>query len=112
MSSVAIANNEFKAPAEYAFTINAVTGGYTMIDAYDRYLSMDPSHFTSFQLYTSQEAGSVWSITVDAQGVATIVNNLNTNCNVVRSGTYTNIAPSDIVQFTEFDRPTLYELVK
>lgn len=112
MSSVAIANNEFKAPAEYAFTINAVTGGYTMIDAYNRYLSMDASHFTSFQLYTSQEAGSVWSITVDAQGVATIVNNLNTNCNVVRSGTYTNIAPSDIVQFTEFDRPTLYELVK
>lgn len=112
MNSVTIANGEFKAPAENAFTLTAVTGGYTMVDACGRYLSMDATHFTSFQLYSSQEAGSVWSISVDAQGVATIVNNLNPNCNVVRSGTYSNIAPSDIVQYTQFDRPTIYELVK
>ena len=112
MTAVSIANNEFKAPANYAFTVNAVDGGYVLIDAYGRYLSMDSSHLTSFQLYTTQEAGSVWTISIDAQGVATIANVLNPDCNIVRSGTFTNIAPSDIVKYTQFDRPTIYQLVK
>ncbi|MDE7025301.1 MAG: choice-of-anchor J domain-containing protein [Paramuribaculum sp.] len=112
MKAVEIVDGEFTTDAANAITITAVDGGYTLVDSFGRYLSMDGSHLTSFQIYSAQEAGSVWSITVDAQGVATIANNLNTDCNVVRSGTFTNIAPSDIVKYTEFDRPTLYELVK
>lgn len=112
MSAVNITDNEFTTAMTNAITITAVTGGYTMTDAYGRYLSMDASHFTNFQLYTSAESGSVWSISVDAQGIATIVNNLNPDCNVVRSSTFTNIAPSNIVQYPTFDRPVLYELVK
>lgn len=112
MSAVNITDNEFSTAMTNAITITAVTGGYTMTDSYGRYLSMDASHFTNFQLYTAAEAGSVWSISVDAQGIATIVNNLNPDCNVVRSGTFTNIAPSNIVDYPTFDRPVLYELVK
>ncbi len=114
MKSVAITDNEFTTDMANAITITAVTGGYTMVDSFGRYLSMDsnPSHASTFQLYTSAEQGSMWSISVDAQGIVTIVNNLNSNCNVVRSGTFTNIAPSNIEQYPKFDRPVLYELVK
>lgn len=114
MESVAITDNEFTTDMANAITITAVTGGYTLVDSFGRYLSMDsnPSHASTFQLYTSAEQGSMWSISVDAQGIVTIVNNLNSNCNVVRSGTFTNIAPSDIEKYTTFDRPVLYELVK
>lgn len=114
MSAVNITDNEFTTAMTNAITITAVTGGYTMTDSYGRYLSMDsnPSHASTFQLYSSAEQGSVWSISVDAQGIATIVNNLNSSCNVVRSGTFTNIAPSDIEKYATFDRPVLYELVK
>lgn len=114
MSAVNITDNEFTTAMTNAITITAVTGGYTMTDSYGRYLSMDsdPSHASTFQLYSSAEQGSVWSISVDAQGIATIANNLNSSCNVVRSGTFTNIAPSDIEKFATFDRPVLYELVK
>ena len=114
MESVAITDNEFTTDMANAITITAVTGGYTLVDSFGRYLSMDsnPSHASTFQLYTSADQGSMWSISVDAQGIVTIVNNLNSNCNVVRSGTFTNIAPSDIEKYTTFDRPVLYELVK
>lgn len=112
MESVAITDNEFTTDMANAITITAVTGGYTMVDSFGRYLSMDATHTNSFQLYSAQEEGSVWSISVDAQGIATITNKLKSDCDVVRSGTYTNIAPSDVKQYTQFDRPVLYELVK
>lgn len=96
---------------ENAIVFTAEGTGYTMVDTYGRYLSMDDSHFTSFQIYTSVQPGSIWNISFNPDGTASIVNALNTNCNVVRSGTYTNIAPSDIKQFPEFTVPTLYEKV-
>ena len=112
MSAVSISGNEFTTSASNAIVITAVNGGYTMVDSFGRYLSMDsnPSHQSTFQLFSSQETGSVWSISVDADGVAVITNNLNPTCNVVRSSTFTNIAPSDIEKYTQFDRPVLYEI--
>ncbi|MDE5785645.1 MAG: choice-of-anchor J domain-containing protein, partial [Duncaniella sp.] len=97
--------------ASNGIVFTAVEGGYTMTDAYGRFLSMDNSHLTSFQIYTSQQAGSVWGVSFNADGSAAIVNTLNTTCNVVRSGTYTNIAPSDVAQYPEFTAPVLYEKV-
>lgn len=91
-----------------AITITSVTGGYTMVDAYGRYLSMDAEHMTSFQLYTSQEAGSVWSITPGADGAMTIENALNAGCFVGQSGTYKNIAPA---QSADVNKPVFYEKV-
>ncbi len=94
-----------------AIVFTSAGSGYTMTDTYGRFLSMDDSHFTSFQIYTSQMPGSVWNVSFNPDGTAAIVNAINPNCNVVRSGTYTNIAPSDIVQYPEFTAPVLYEKV-
>lgn len=109
MEAVTITDNSLTTDVANAITITAVEGGYTMKDAYGRYLSMDDSHLSTFQLYTTQEAGSVWSITAESDGHMKIVNNLNTNCWVVRSGTYTNIAPNDVVKYPTYDMPLFYE---
>lgn len=101
--------DEITTDAANAITITAVTGGYTMVDAYGRYLSMDADHPTSFQLYTSQEAGSVWAITPAADGTMTIENTFKTGCFVGQSGIYTNIAPA---QSTDVNRPVFYKKVE
>lgn len=100
--------NDITTDAANAITITAVTGGYTMVDTYGRYLSMDAEHFTSFQLYTSQEAGSVWTITTASDGAMTIENVMNAGCFVGRSGTYTNIAPA---KSSDVEKPVFYEKV-
>lgn len=92
-------------------TITAVSGGYVMVDCYGRYLSMDDSHFTSFQLYTTQQVGSVWTAAFEGSNIV-LTNTLNPNCRVGQSmgsdGTpYTNIAPS---ADDKINLPTLYML--
>lgn len=109
MSPVTITNGSFTTDLTNALTITQVAGGYTIVDTYGRYLGMDASHLTSFQLYdTNTGNGCVWTISFEADGTATIANVLNPNCHIVRSGTYTNIAPSDVVKYPEFNAPTLY----
>lgn len=96
--------------AANAITITSVTGGYTMVDAYGRYLSMDgEGHYTNFQLYTAQQTGSVWKITPAANGAMTIENVLNPGCFVGQSGTFANIAPA--AAGTEMNNPVFYEKV-
>lgn len=108
MEAVTISGGSFTTSTTNALTITAVAGGYTITDAYGRYLGMDTSHLTSFQLYTANQDGCVWTISVDANGLATITNVLNPTCQIVRSGTYTNIAPSDISAYPTFDAPYIY----
>ena len=104
-----ITNNALKSKPENQILINKVEGGYTLTDTYGRYLGMDASHLTSFQLYDSNVGnGCVWTIEFAADGSATIANVLNPNCHIVRSGEFTNIAPSDIVQYPTFTAPFLY----
>lgn len=110
MQAITITDGSLTTALTNAITITAVNGGYTMVDSYGRYLSMDDSHLSSFQLYTTQEAGSVWTIAAEADGMK-IVNTLNTGCWVVRSGTYTNIAPSEVEKFPTYNLPVLYEKV-
>lgn len=107
MSPVTIANDQFSTDLVNAITITAVTGGYTLTDSYGRKLSMDSSHFTNFQLNAE---GEVWTITPD-NGAFKIINVLNSDCYIVRSGTFTNIAPSNIVQYPTYTLPELYEKV-
>lgn len=107
MSPVTIANDQFSTDLVNAITITAVTGGYTLTDSYGRKLSMDSSHFTNFQLNAE---GEVWTITPD-NGAFKIANVLNSDCYIVRSGTFTNIAPSNIVQYPTYTLPELYEKV-
>ncbi len=108
MSAVTISNNSFTTALTNGVTITAVDGGYTFVDAYGRYLAMDESHLSTFQLFTTNPGqGAVWTIDFAADGTATIVNAL-TNCHLVRSGTYTNIAPSDIASYPEYTAPTIY----
>lgn len=92
-----------------AILVKAVAGGYVLIDTYGRYLSMDSSHLTSFQLYDKQEAGSVWTW---QDGY--FANQLNPTCKIGQDmgteGTrYTNIAPSASDGLVY---PSLYVLTK
>lgn len=107
MKAITITDDSFTADVTNAVTFKAVDGGYTLTDAYGRTLAMDDSHLTSFQLnYT---AGQVWTVTPEEGGLFRIANVLNPSCLIVRSGTYTNIAPSNIEQYPTYDLPALYE---
>lgn len=109
MQAVTINGNSFTTAETNALTITETAGAYTIVDAYGRYVGMDSSHLTSFQLYDSNTGdGCLWTISFEADGTATIANVLNPDCHIVRSGEYTNIAPSDIVKFPTFNAPTVY----
>ena len=110
MSAVTIANDQLTTSAENAITVTAVSGGYTLVDANGRYLGMDSSHLSSFQFVGATDKGAVWTATFEG-GLLKMCSALNPNCAIVKSGTFTNIAPSDIVKFTTFTLPALYERV-
>lgn len=114
LADVAISGDALTTAVKNAITISAVEGGYAMVDTYNRYLGMDNSHFTSFQLYTEMNEGCKWVITPDQNGEFVIMNALNETCYVGKSGTYTNIAPAntDVDDFDPdtFVYPTLYIL--
>lgn len=93
-----------------AIEIKKEAAGYTMVDSYGRYLGMDATHLTSFQLYTEAGEGCYWTIDVTAEG-AKINSTLNPTCLVgVTKGNqgtwYTNIAPAN--EPTEYQLPALY----
>ncbi len=95
--------DKLEADAVNAITITEVPGkGYTLVDSENRYLGMDDSHLTSFQLYKEANDGCYWTVTwVD--GTARFANNLNTDCIICRStgtdGTpYTNVAPAKVAE--------------
>jgi len=91
-----------------AITFTASGTGFTMRDSYGRYLSMDnvESH-KSFQLYTSPEAGSVWTVAAEADGTFKIVNESRPTFTVNWVNQYNNFSPA-----TSGDGlPMLYEQV-
>lgn len=88
--------------------------GYTLKDTYNRYLAMDASYKTSFQLYTSLNDGCYWAAEF-VDGKLKLTNNVATTCFVSVSkgsaGTfYTNIAPADSP--AEYKLPELYIVSK
>ena len=111
MTAISISGDSFTADPVNALTITASGNAYTIVDTYGRYYGMDDSHLSTFQLYnTNSGDGCLWNITIEADGTATISNVLHPECHLVRSGTFENIAPSDIVTNPEFTAPVLYRM--
>ncbi|MCM1028244.1 MAG: hypothetical protein NC342_05070 [Pseudoflavonifractor sp.] len=101
-----ISDGKATAPDAAGITITAVAGkGYTLVDANGRYLGMDESHLTSFQLYTEENEGCYWTAEW-AEGTVKLTNVLNPTCIICQSGTYTNIAPAAAPE--QFKLPSLY----
>ncbi len=96
---------------ENAIVITQTDKGYTMTDTYGRYLSMDGKNFSSFQLYSAPAEGSYWTIACSNSDDVSISNVLCPGYYAVKSGTFTNIAPSDIEKYPTFTYPVLYEMV-
>lgn len=110
-----LTGSSFEVAAANAIVITEVAGkGYTLVDSFGRYLSMDdPSlnHLSSFQLYTEPQDGSYWTAAFE-DGKVKFTNCLSTSCFVAVSqgseGTYfQNIAPANSPAV--FKLPELYK---
>lgn len=55
------------------FTLTETNGGYTIQDAYGRYLYMDETH-TSFNVSADRQDGDVWTVEPQADGTVKITN--------------------------------------
>ena len=110
-NAVAVEGDVITTSAENAIVLTQTDKGYTMTDVYGRYLSMDGKNFSSFQLYAAPAEGSYWTIVCSNSDEVSISNVLCPGYYAVKSGTFTNIAPSDIAKYPTFTSPVLYEMV-
>lgn len=58
----------------YSFTITEVEGGYTIQDAYDRYMIMQGT-YNSFNVSAERTTGDTWTIEANGDGTFKITNN-------------------------------------
>lgn len=107
-----VSGSNIIAPKVAMVTITEVAGkGYTMVDSYGRYLGMDATHFSSFQLYKEETEGCYWNISFNEAGEVVITNVMNPECIVAqhmgKNGTfYENIAPAKAPE--TYNLPSLY----
>lgn len=67
------ANGKYSETVECAgFTFTAIAGGYTIQDEFDRYICHKGTDTGFYFAAEKPEAGAVWSVAVNAEGVATI----------------------------------------
>lgn len=94
-----------------AITISAVEGGYTLVDAYGRYLGMDndATHTSNFQLYSAFQEGCTWTATPE-NGRFKFISTLRPELVIGQTGTFTNIAPAPLTS-EDLNYPELYEKV-
>lgn len=104
---VSVSGDQLTTAAANAITFTASGAGYTMLDSYGRYLSMDGEHNNSFQLYTSPADGSVWTVAFGTDGAATITSTLVSGYIVGWKSQYSNLAPTNAAE----GLPQLYEKV-
>lgn len=111
LAAVTINDGTLTTDAANGIVITAVEGGYTLVDAYGRYLAMDtdPTHTSNFQLYTAMQDGCVWTGTPEGTTVK-FVNVLRPELVIAQQGTYTNIAPAPLTG-EGLSFPDLYEKV-
>lgn len=103
---VTIAEGEIKTNDYFAFTIEAVEGGYTIKDSYGRYLYTKDDTYKNFNVSeTMPEEGAVWTIAFNEAGEATITNVLSGKY-VQYSAQYNSYGAYPDAQGT---LPTLYE---
>lgn len=110
---VTMENGEVVTTEDNAFTITVNNGQATIVDTYGRYYSMDATHLTTFQLYTTANEYSYWTYAFEGDNVK-FTNATNTDCFISQSkgnqGTwYTNVAPAK--NPTEYNLPVLYKKV-
>ena len=75
-----VADGKMTAPETAAITITKVDDkGYTLVDTYGRYLAMDESHLTTFQIFTEINDGCYWNAEF-TEGKVKISNVLNPTC--------------------------------
>lgn len=111
LSDTEVTGNVVETEETNAFSITVADGKATIVDTYGRFYSMDAQHFTSFQLYTEENAGNYWTFEM-VDGNVKFTNAMNTDCIICQSkgdqGTfYTNIAPAKSP--AEFNLPALYK---
>lgn len=112
LTDCTISNDSFTGPSNAAFVMTMVEGkGYTITDHSGRFLGMDTSHLTTFQIFDTANDGCYWT-TEFIDGKVKISNTLNTDCFVcVSKGTegtyYTNMAPAKAP--AEYKLPQLFK---
>lgn len=112
LTDCTISNDSFTGPSNAAFVMTMVEGkGYTITDHSGRFLGMDTSHLTTFQIFDTTNDGCYWT-TEFIDGKVKISNTLNTDCFVcVSKGTegtyYTNMAPAKAP--AEYKLPQLFK---
>lgn len=72
--SVDVANNAVTVELTKAFTFTAVSGGYTIQDTYGRYYYLSGTYNSSNVSAELPAEGAVWTVTINADGAAAIVN--------------------------------------
>lgn len=94
--------------AHNAFTFTAAEEGYTIQDAFGRYLYMSGT-YTSFNVSaTMPESGAIWNVTFNEDGTVNLVN-IEKNSTVYYSTKYTSYGSYPATKVTEeMVLPTLY----
>ena len=114
MKPVTISDNSFESEAVNALTITKEGDGYYIMDAYGRYLSIASGYLTNFQLPGQPGGGGATSLWKGVQANGTVQFSLEmdgTTVAIAQSGTYTNIAPTDISKATP-NYPDIYKMVE
>lgn len=112
-NEVTIADGKFKADANLGITITKVEGKdtYTLLDSSKRYLGMSKSYAKTFQLNATAEEGYEWTIEIEDDGVATIINTL-TGAKIMMDMQYHNFGVyTDDEVGENFEMPYLYKIV-
>lgn len=99
-------NGTISAPADCAYTITAVDGGYTIAQSDGRYLYQTGT-FNSFNFDASAVEGSTWTITPDSDGKM-VITNVSVNKSIQFDTQYTSYGSYPDVRGVY---PTLYEKV-
>lgn len=103
--------DSFEAPANAALTFTAVGGGYNISTSESKYLGAKPD-FNTFDTTSESSQNRVWTVTVNADGTATITN-LATGKTIYQDpefGSFGCYATADVKD--TYVLPTLYTLGK
>ncbi|MCF0219258.1 MAG: hypothetical protein HUK14_05705 [Muribaculaceae bacterium] len=112
LKAVTITDNVLETEAANALTITKEGDGYYIKDSFGRYFSIASGYLTNFQLPTTPGGGgatSLWKGTPNNGTVEFTLEMDGTTIAIAQSGTFTNIAPTDIGKYTP-NYPDIYKM--